>query len=124
MDEAAKARIVHSVMRELFTDDDDQPRPLTEAIIHELRVIFARYQRACPFDPGQLVTPRRGSTVTGVGDPHIVVEVFDPPIRSQSTAGSNADGRRFDMRVVCYHPDFYAAHMVESWEFEPWDALA
>ena len=111
-----------------FGEGDDEPVPMPPADIAciTLREIAETYQKPCPFKVGDLVTPRRGYWVKGAGEPHVVVEVFDPPRRFFSQEDCEAVntityGARLDMRVVCMssHSRSIVAYCGESWGYEP-----
>lgn len=106
----------------------DQTTPLPEAMIEELRFLAASYWEAmkgCPFRPGDFVTPRRGRGhhIENIGKPHIVLEIFDEPVRPSGDAGTSGEYRRLDMRVAYYRHDNYHAAMAESWEYESYQPL-
>lgn len=117
-----------------FEDDDDagegSPQPIVEAQIETLREVCQTYHAGNTYKVGDLITPRRGYGTKGAGIPHVVIEVFDPPIRVHQVQNSldstsNGFGRRMDLRVAtmsngrrsglvavcCFH--------VESFEYEP-----
>lgn len=63
--------------------EHEPPRPLHEAQIMELREAWARFQVPARerFVLGQLVTPTRGSPIDSAGEPHLVVEMPETPLR-------------------------------------------
>lgn len=89
-------------------------------LVHTLNEILAAYRAPCPFQVGDLVMPRRGMPLSGEGEPHIVAEVFETPLRP--TQASQVNGlnynARIDMRVLHEHAEHIMAHCVESWMFE------
>ena len=57
--------------------------------------------------------------VKGAGNPHLVVEVFDPIVK-MFAAGSNGNAP-LDMRVICILPnDKIGAYYMEHADFEPY----
>lgn len=97
-----------------------------EAAVADLRADFQRYTAACPFRPGDLVTPRTGAGIRGRGNPQIVLEVLAEPLLD-FTFGSDVRetssalyARRLDMRVLMASDRGRAAYWVESWEYEPY----
>jgi hypothetical protein len=115
-------------------DDDDKdaaPALLPEAVIADLRELCARYTAGCPFRVGDLVTPRRGYSLSGSGDPRIIVEVAPTPIRNFDSAAdceewaSNTFGARLDIRVAHISPrGQMVMHWGESWMYEPYTGPA
>lgn len=105
-------------------ESGEQQKPLPEVIIGELRALEEAYrcvsEGGCPFRPGQFVTPRPGRVPKGEGEPHVVLEVFDPPLLGKDEAGAAKECARNDMRVACYTSGRYATFMAESWEYEPY----
>jgi len=106
--------------------DQAASRPLPEAQIDELRRIEADYRAGCRFKVGHLVTPRKGRAIRDAGNPAIVLEVFDPPIRILAPVrdlfecGNNVFGARYDMRVASFTSGDYVAFIAESWHYETW----
>lgn len=102
---------------------DAAPSPLPEVQIATMREYCALYQKPCRFKVGDLVTPIRGSTVKGAGDPHLVIEVFDEPIRAvhSEKVGTTKFGARLDIRIICLTQGCYVSFCVESFEFEPYE---
>lgn len=81
---------------------ESEARPDHEAQIMEIRALYERYNKM-PFSPGDLVTPLPNSIYTHQGEPFIVLEVFDPPIRPFPEEADPSDmhfGARLDMRVA------------------------
>lgn len=98
------------------------PKPLAEAIVMELRETFARYG-ACPYKPGDLVTPASNASLRGAGEPHIVLEVAPDarPDFERGTPSTTVFGCRHQMRVLSRAGDgALVAHWVEAFEFVPW----
>ena len=98
-------------------DTEDSPaRPLAEALVETLRGAAARYAAPCPFKPGDLVTPRRGYNLKDSGEPHIVLEVFDPP----KLLGPNE--RPASVRIGYWLDGQIVATVGEHWCYEHWVA--
>lgn len=108
--------------------NDDEPgeepsRPAADVQLMEIRAAFDRTQKkaADRFKVGDLVTPTSNSMAEGSGDPHIVIEIIEPPIRNliPADSGSPRHGALLDMRVLSLFPNgTVCAHLVESWYFE------
>ncbi|RWX72560.1 hypothetical protein [Mesorhizobium sp. M2A.F.Ca.ET.039.01.1.1] len=104
------------------------PRPIPEAQIATLREAFERYTNPCPFKPGDIVTPRKGFGYADAGEPHIVLEVAEKPIRNfeapadVSNIYSSAFGSRVDFRVASLTDGrgetAIVAYWQESWRHE------
>jgi hypothetical protein len=109
---------------------DDAPAPLPEAAIADLRELCSRYTAGCPFRVGDLVTPRGGYNLRGPGDPHIVVEVADVPVRNLDNSADSsgwascAFGARLDIRVAHIQNGKMTMHWSESWMYEPYTGPA
>jgi hypothetical protein len=105
--------------------------PLREAVISTLKDLAAAYGH-CPFEVGDLVTPRQGLNLRDAGGLHIVVYV-DPDAHHHFTGGDEGHiqthsvgyGRYLDVRVLsfchgggewCYIPFW-----MESWQLQPYD---
>lgn len=92
-----------------------------EAAVATLTEVLANYQGGCKYGIGQFVTPRKGSNYRASGMPHIVAEVFSPPMQVFKGSPSSARyGRKIDMRVFTIYGDEITAFAVESWAFVPW----
>lgn len=93
-----------------------------QAAIMTLREKYERYKEGCPFKPGDIVTPFIGAYILGELHPHIVVEVFDAPIRPLNTEPSSpAFHAVFDMRVIGFSKNgVICAWASESWQFVPY----
>ena len=105
-------------------DEDAGQRPLPEALIMSLQEAHGNYAAGNQFMPGQIVTPRRGYDAKGAGEPHIVLETRAPEYDFRADVGSNAYGKRLDIRVagMCSRGAELSAWWVESWCFEPYVA--
>ncbi|WP_336801697.1 hypothetical protein [Kaistia sp. MMO-174] len=104
-----------------------QNRPIHEAQVETLRELFARYQTEKPFKVGQLVTPRAGFNLHGVGEPCVVLEMvgFDEALTSDEEFGSPGFGARLDLRIATLANGSHGEHAImaywnESWQFEPY----
>lgn len=95
--------------------------PVIEQIM-ELNAAFDRYMLnvECPFNVGDMVTPRADSIYPFAGLPHKVLEIVDEvePAWADLHAGTTRDGAMFNMRVGVWRPDGMAAFWGESWCFE------
>jgi len=104
-------------------------KPMTdtqkEAAVMTLREHLPGYEK-CPYKVGDIVTPRKTSNTRGRGEPHLVVEVFDPPVRlTNITDTSDATSQNYlfkaDMRVLCIRGNKYViAYAGEAWNYEPY----
>lgn len=79
------------------------------------------------FSPGDLVTPRKGSGLNTQGQPAIVLEVFNQPIRTVASSNERGAYAKCDMRVLAYQrgtsPDgkpkgAITDFLVQSWQYE------
>lgn len=109
------------------SNDDPKPSP-PEILVITLREYLADFQAPCRFQVGDLVTPKHSSMMgMGHGRPFIVLEVFPEPIKIQGSGGKvhNTEfGGKFDMRVLHEMNGVIVPHVVESWMFERFVALA
>lgn len=105
-----------------YEEEEEERPPLAEAQLDELRAILATYREGCRFEAGDMVTPRRGRALRGAGEPCLVLEVFDPPVRRQGTgqAGYFTELARLDMRIVRWITGDYCVFAAESWQYEEW----
>lgn len=115
------------------TEDNEDGPPVTPeaAVMRMMEILPAIVAGKCRFKVGDFVTPRSGMNLRSVGEPHMVIEVFDDPVRVFATSadseetGSVHNGCRFDMRTVCVKRDrkgidAVVPFMHESWQFEAW----
>lgn len=113
---------MEAMLREMVSRHaEDAPKPPL-FIAQALRDEAAFYFRLCQFQVGDLVTPRRGTTMKGAGEASIVIDVnpLAEPDPSVGEAGSARQGLRHDMRVLCWVDGCYAPFWVESAAFEAW----
>lgn len=107
-------------------DSDDRASSPPDVLCITLSEIAQRYAAPCPFKPGDLVTPRKGYNKKGAGQPHIVLEVFEEPVRTFDTTEDMADtgspffGAKLDMRIACEVSGVIMAYCTESWNMEPY----
>ena len=78
---------------------------LPEAAVERLWGVFANYTAPNPYKPGDLVTPLADAPCKGAGEPHIVIEVLETPLRwwcgmEPSDTGSAFFGQNLDVRVA------------------------
>jgi hypothetical protein len=91
-----------------------------------LTEVADRYISPCEFKVGDLITPRAGYNTKGAGEPFIVVEVFDKPIRALAPVenvddlGSHLFGAKIDIRVAHEMKGDLIMHVGESWTYEPY----
>jgi hypothetical protein len=96
------------------------PRSL-DAVTAALRGTADRMSAPNPFRVGDIVTIRPDADVKGRGEPHVVVEIIDPPVvNDRSEPGSNNYLRRFDLRVAHYIGDSQTIHAIDHSVLEPW----
>jgi hypothetical protein len=92
-----------------------------EALIAELHDTARRYAAPSPFRVGDLVTVRADSDTKGQGEPHVVVEIIDPPVVSdRAEAGSNQFLRKFDLKVAHFAGEHQTIHAIDSVVLEAW----
>lgn len=121
-------RDISDLLAAMGRQRDDGPKLLPEAVVMRLReraALYAASGKGCPFNVGDLVTPRADSACRGSGEPHIVVEVRTPFEPTWLGDHGNGHGARLDTRVLCMASDgsSIAAFWVESWDFEPYTGL-
>lgn len=96
---------------------------LVEQIKH-LNEAFQRYSDhadgCCPFNIGDMVTPRADSIYPSAGVPHKVLEIVDAsePLWADLHAGTTRDGVMFNIRVGVWRGGGMAPFWAESWCFE------
>lgn len=84
---------------------EEAARPLHEAQIMELQLLLLREQKTNPFKVGDLVTPTEDGPYINHGEPFIVVEVLDEPVRLAATVDDHASPGCYephDLRVAGY----------------------
>lgn len=96
--------------------------PLPEQIA-SLDKAFARYAlhaSECPFDIGDLITPRPDSFYPHAGLPHKVLEIMvdTEPVWADVHAGTMRDGALLNIRVGVWYNGSMHAFWAESWQFE------
>lgn len=95
--------------------------PIPEAQVATLLEVVERYRSPCPFQVGDIVTPRAGYLYTGAGTPFVVLEVAaHPAIAEEGNAGSPTFRARMDVRVAGRHVGTgdICAWWQESWMLE------
>lgn len=109
------------------SEERDEPAKTPPGVLClTLTEVAARYAAPCPFKPGDIITPRRGFHVRRHGEPHIVLEVFESPVRITSIVEEITDvghpvfGSRLDFRVCCEVGGKITAYTAESWMYEPY----
>lgn len=100
------------------------PELSDEEKVARLTWAHGRYLNPAPAI-GALITPRKDSFYTDVGEPYLVVEQIVPPFRvMHDSPSSNAFYAKLDVRVLCIgrarQGAVVQAFAVESWQFEPW----
>ena len=91
-----------------------------DAAIMTMREIAASYRKN-PYAPLEVITPRRGTAYRSAGNPHVVVEVLDPPLIAIGDDPSSTKwGALYDLRVVTLYDGILSMFTVESWAFIPW----
>lgn len=114
---------VFDVLRLLSEESDDFAPPremrgekitlLPEAQVEQLLQLQKAYAKGCPFKPGDVVTPKRGTTINNQGEPHVVLAVFD------TSDYDKTNFLRIDIRVVCFASnEIVTAFLGESWNYE------
>lgn len=105
-------------------------RPIAEAQIEIMREAFEHYGKPCRFKPGDIVTPAPSSGYSDRGVPHLVLEVFDTPIRyfepnDRTGIYGTEFGAYIDIRVLVLTEDGRTAPFCqESWQLIPYDPAA
>lgn len=99
---------------------------LPEAQVMQLQELCAAYQTqigvGCPYNIGDLVTPKSNTNMRAAGDPHIVLEVFHRagPCFNHGDPGDAGFGERHDMRVAVFYGEKIYPFWVESHKFAPY----
>lgn len=94
-----------------------------EAQVMRLKEFADRYAEPCPYKVGDIVTPRPDVCLRGAGNPHMVIEVRETPIRDfTGRPGTQDYGTRHDMRVAFFvdNEDIVTLWQ-ESHMYEPYD---
>lgn len=112
-------RLFAEFAREHLGETEHRPPALIDVALREHAAFYGRH---IPFAVGDLVTPRKGKTMKGAGEAHIVIATLEEAEHDLrvGTPGSNNHGKRYDMRVLSWMHGNYPAHWVESDEFEAW----
>lgn len=114
-----------SAIEEFFSEmrrKDESPSIPHEGMIYRMREYAGRYGVPCPFKAGDLVTARCGGMVRNekVGEPCLVLDVFEQRIEWGGEQGTPEYGRRIDMRVAAFMSDSVVELCVNSTEYEPY----
>lgn len=100
-----------------------KPFPMHSVAITTLREWQAGYDQA--WKVGDIVTPRKGSKMKGVGQPHIVVEVKARAMGLPTADGEPSSpnfGALLDTRIMGFTPHGNVmCWWMESWELERYD---
>lgn len=92
---------------------------LPEAVIALLEEMNAKYGKECPFKAGQIVTPEAWGINPNGGEPHIVLEVLEEPIRQGIAGHFTQHCALLDMRVALLDNEGDILPLVvESWQFK------
>lgn len=119
---------VTAALAELMDKLESNSKPTLPESVQAKRLVaaFKLYRESVenfPFEIGQLVTPRKNTTVRGSGRPHIIVDI-NPNAQPlfEGDISSSQFGRRPQMRVMCVHneDETLGIFWVEAHEFEPW----
>lgn len=109
--------------------DASHDEPSHQEMIARLKETYVRYQMEivhgeCPFEPGDLVTPRKDTYINDAGTPYIVLDTHscEEPLWSDMAAGTMRDGILPNIRVGRWTPIGLVSIWVESWAFEKYDA--
>ena len=93
---------------------------LMEVALRDQAAFFAREN---PFAVGDIVTPRKGTSIMDPGEAHIVITVRDLDAHDFAFDGQPCSanyGKRLDLRVLRWSDGRFVPFWVESAEFEPW----
>lgn len=110
-----------------MTTTPDDNLPLAAAQIATLLETFQNYAAGCTFKPGDLITPRAGFNLHGVGIPHVVLEAIPLADTRRNLSGDSDQasfGARIDLRYARLAASPYdggtsvVAFWEESWKFE------
>lgn len=98
---------------------------LPEAAIMRLREFAENYGKK-PFKVGDLVTPRKGTKISGAGNVCIVVDLGsdEPQFVGGATPGDAAFGNIANIRVAKFSGGNVVAYWCEAHEFEPYTGAA
>lgn len=106
----------------------DPPEIQREAMAMRLKEALPRFQRACPFKVGDLITPYPDAPVRGAGDPHLVIDV-EPEAEEVFAEFEGLPGlhsAKFDIRALFLSTDRATLHPIwsESAWYEPYPSAA
>lgn len=111
-----------------MNEAEARPTILPEAAIARLAEHAARYAEQLEgprFKIGDLVTPVSDCDIKGVGEPHRVIDVRPGALPEFGPrTGTNADGRRYDIRILAICGDTVCALWSESFKYERYVAPA
>lgn len=94
-----------------------------EAMLMDMQELSKAYIKGCPFEVGDVVTPRANCNMRGEGLPHIVVAVNkDAEPHFHGDVGYSNNGAVLDIRVMNKaNGDQFICHWVESYQFIPYE---
>lgn len=107
-------------------ENERQPEPKIKVDLDAALVTLAEFNnnytnRVGRFAVGDVITPRKGTAYRSAGNPHMVCEVIDPPLRfTGADPSSHKYGMDYDLRVMTMYDDIVTCFTVESWAFDPW----
>jgi len=105
----------------------EKPATWKAAAVMTLTEAAKRYNAGNPWKVGDVVTPRVGYNKRAEGEPHVVIEVADPPHRVWEGQDPRTTdiGVRLDVRVinVSYYDktEVITAFWMESWMLEKYE---
>ncbi len=102
--------------------DDESPVPPVpptppDVLAVTLREVYGRFVAGCPFEPGDIVTPRRGYNYKQVGTPQAVLKVFGEPLVEWDSVNGGSYCMN-DMMVAAESRGNIVTFLAESWAFE------
>lgn len=101
--------------------DDDTPKLSRIGQVARLREFAAVYAAPNTFKVGDLVTPRDGGNLKGVGEPYLVVESLAEPVRSlEGNPASNGFGWNLNVRAACLFHGQMTCFWLEHHTLEPY----
>ena len=104
--------------------DPHQSSILPEAQVMELRSFLEDYGNVGRFSVGDLVTPKKSSSIRGACQPHIILTIDRDarPDFASGDIGSSGFGQVHDLRVAYMFEGRVIAFWCESYQFEPYVA--